>query len=157
MWNWLIFFIGFIIALLLIIIAVSIFYYTRTFPFQFCSDPPTCVDGQLFNTPKEQEQAGRNPEDFLFVENGVLFFKRDARVPGCIPSSSVQTIIIENPDKCKFTLKDGTEVIGINRSFNSEIYEFLVEDGEKIIIRSKGNCVPISSQPSIVESGSIVF
>lgn len=157
MWNWIIFFIGFIVAILLIILIIGILYYIKSFPFQYCSTPPTCVDGQYFNTPKEQEEAGGDPKNFLFIENGVLYFKRYAKVLGCIPSSSIQTIIIENPDKCKFVLNDKTEVIATNRSFNSEIYEIPVDNGEKIIVRSKGNCIPMQSQPSIVESGSIIF
>ena len=145
---WQPFFIGFIIAIIIIIFIVGFLYYLRAFPFQFCSSPPSCTEGQLHSNPLE------DPNPVLFVQDNKLFYKRSPKTLGCIPNSENLIIHIENPDKCIFKLEDGRSVTGFSRSFNSPVYEITLQEGN-IIVLTEGNCIPSLSQPDSILSGKI--
>lgn len=152
-WNWLSFFIGFLVGIIILSLLVWIFYITRTLFFSHCATQQRiCVSSDYYNNPGVALDEGANLEDILFVQGDKLVYKRYQKNSTCTPSID-QEITIRRPQQCAFITSSGT-YNGSNYSFGSERYSFTASSGEKINVVSSDNCVPISSTGNVVKSGT---
>lgn len=152
-WNWLSFFIGFLVGLIVISLLVWIFYITRTLFFSHCaSQQRICVSSDYYNNPGIALEEGAVLENILFVQDGKLIYKRFQKNSTCTPSTD-QEVVIRRPQQCAFITDSGT-YNGRNFSFGSEKYSFTDSSGNKVNVVSSSNCVPVSSTGNVVKSGT---
>lgn len=151
-------FVSFIIGLLLgaifMLLFVWIAYYSRTFLFTYCpTQARACGGADYYNDPGDAlaNYPQLSVQDMLFIENGILYYKRPPQTTNCFVQTQAQTVQILYPQYCEFTNINGTSSIWKETSFNSNMYTN-VNFGS--VVETNGNCDPIST-PSNQFSGGV--
>ena len=153
--------IGLIIGMIIMLIIVWLIAASNSFIFSHCpSTFVSCVGTDYFQNPGDAIAEGASASNILFIQNGVLYYKRVPDNTNCVPNSETQTVPIPFPEYCSFDvtsgLYSGNSYTGKNSAFNSPKYSFSLPDGSLVTVLSGKNCVPITSSPAIVTAGTPV-
>lgn len=137
-WNWGVFFIGFLAGVILILIILLISYIVNGFVFTNCVNGPTpCLATDYYNDYQEALDDGYKPEDIFFIgPRGRLFYRRVPRNQNCRPGVN-QIIRIKYPPICQFSSGSRSPLITGNYQGDGE---YKLTDGR--IIKASENCIP---------------
>lgn len=154
--RWLSVVVGIIIGIIITLLIVAFLYYTRSFVFVYCNTPPICTDVDYINDPGDAISEDFEVDDILSISNNegidIMEYKRPPLSNDCVPTSSVQTVVINNPQYCLFTDVTGNQMEIKNTYFGSSIYS---NDGIKVL--TNNNCIPLTSEGADVISGKILL
>lgn len=150
--------IGMLLGAIIVIILFWLLTWSRSFVYSTCPNNLVyCIGTDYFQNPGDAIAEGANVNDILFVQNGVLYYKRIPSNTNCVPNSVTQTVPIPFPEYCSFTMTSGQfpgTYTGKNDQFNSPKYTFSLPDTSVVTVLSSKNCVPVTSSPTGVTSGT---
>lgn len=153
--------IGVLIGVIITIIIFWLIIWSRSFVMSYCpSNLVSCVGTDYFQNPGDAIAEGADVNTILYIQNGVLYYKRVPSNTSCVPNSETQTVPIPYPEYCSFDVTSGVyagnSYTGNNNEFNSPKYTFTLPDASIVTVLTAKNCAPVASNPSIVTSGTPV-
>lgn len=152
MWAWSVFFIGFLVGIVILLIIVWLLYINKIFFFEYCSETqPTCKRDNYFRNPSEAIANGYPVDEILTIKNGNMYFTRPPVTNNCTPGNN-QTILITFPEFCAFETIDG-----LFEGTNGGVGDTYIVDinGEKVEVVTSKSCNPIS--PNTIISGTPIL
>lgn len=154
-WSWTAFFVGFLIAVVAVLIIIWILYINRLFVFHTCTgEEPTCKRSDYINNPTDAINDGYSINTVLSIHDNKMYFTRPVNNNSCVPGNN-QTVLVPFPEFCSFETDQGSYE-GTNGGVGSK-YVFTTLLGEEVIVDTSNSCVPVSSEPDIVISGKPVL
>lgn len=158
MWDATSMVIGLLLGLIIAIIIFWILTWSRVFLYSTCPNGlVSCIGTDYFQNPGDAIAEGANVNDILFVQNGVLYYKRVPSNTNCVPNSTTQTVPVPFPEYCSFNVTSGAypgAYTGKNNQFNSPKYAFSLPDSSTVTVLAGNNCAPLNSSPNVVTSGT---
>jgi len=153
-WSWVSLLIGILIGMAIMLFIVWILFMLQVSVFNgTVNQTPACATSDYYQQPGTAILNGFTVSDILSLNSsGQLLYQRVPSNTMCRPGVN-QSVVIQQPQYCSFTLEDGTKVEGKNFTFGGNRYEATLANGQAVQITTSINCQPTNSVGANVVSG----
>lgn len=143
MFEFISFVIGLLLGMIIMLIFIWIFYYSRLFIFTYCPKQTPIYDpSNYYINPGDAISNGSDINDILFINSqNELFYKQVSKHNN--NHLSGLGIHISHPQYCQFFDNTDNSIVYKSSSFGSNIYN-PVDGSTAPVVTTNANCSPIS-------------